>query len=408
MSINLASTSSSPANTQHSDPGPTPSILEDVISGLIEPRSDAPGEYKPTLIANRPGGLTMREEIGNSLATSDSFDISVAFVSAEAVLSLFEDFRSHHETATRAGTLITSTKNHFNDPRAFWELLHLQNTTGVDVRVWEGSRNASVAAMAQGQPFHPKGYIFSRRMKDGTPYYDLYVGSSNLTGAALTTQREWNLKVSSLADGELVGQFQDEIDSQVADSVPLTEEWIKQYEEDFKKYAPPRHEILQSFEGHDIQPNAMQQEALANLKKLREQGEHRAIIVSATGTGKTYLSAFDVRECQPKRMLYIAQQQMILQTAMNSYQKVLGCDESELGLYSGTSKQQDRRYVFATVQTMRQPEVLAQFKSDEFDYVLVDEVHHAGAEGYQRVINHFGLSLFGVGEWVGGVVVLVG
>ena len=72
-----------------------------------------------------------------------------------------------------------------------------------------------------------------------------------------------------------------------------------------------------------------------------------------------------------KRMLYIAQQQMILQTAMNSYQKVLGCDESELGLYSGTSKQQDRRYVFATVQTMRQPEVLAQFKSDEFDYVLV-------------------------------------
>lgn len=389
MSINLASTSSSPANTQHSDPGPTPSILEDVISGLIEPRSDAPGEYKPTLIANRPGGLTMREEIGNSLATSDSFDISVAFVSAEAVLSLFEDFRSHHETATRAGTLITSTKNHFNDPRAFWELLHLQNTTGVDVRVWEGSRNSSVAAMAQGQPFHPKGYIFSRRMKDGTPYYDLYVGSSNLTGAALTTQREWNLKVSSLADGELVGQFQDEIDSQVADSVPLTEEWIKQYEEDFKKYAPPRHEILQSFEGHDIQPNAMQQEALANLKKLREQGEHRAIIVSATGTGKTYLSAFDVRECQPKRMLYIAQQQMILQTAMNSYQKVLGCDESELGLYSGTSKQQDRRYVFATVQTMRQPEVLAQFKSDEFDYVLVDEVHHAGAEGYQRVINHF-------------------
>ena len=83
MSINLVSTSDSPANTQHHDSDPTPSILEDVISGLIEPRSDAPGEYKPTLIANRPGGLTMREEIGNSLATSDSFDISVAFVSAD-------------------------------------------------------------------------------------------------------------------------------------------------------------------------------------------------------------------------------------------------------------------------------------------------------------------------------------
>lgn len=151
MSINLASTSSSPANTQHSDPGPTPSILEDVISGLIEPRSDAPGEYKPTLIANRPGGLTMREEIGNSLATSDSFDISVAFVSAEAVLSLFEDFRSHHETATRAGTLITSTKNHFNDPRAFWGAAGIFRTPlAVDVRVWEA-------------PAMPRGRNGSRR-----------------------------------------------------------------------------------------------------------------------------------------------------------------------------------------------------------------------------------------------------
>ena len=92
----------------------------------------------------------------------------------------------------------------------------------------------------------------------------------------------------------------------------------------------------------------MQKEALASLKKLREQGEHRAIIVSATGTGKTYLSAFDVREYRPRRMLYIAQQQMILKAAMKSYQKVLGCPQSELGLYTGTSKQQDRRYVFAT------------------------------------------------------------
>ena len=183
--------------------------------------------------------------------------------------------------------------------------------------------------------------------------------------------------------------MRDEIDSQIADSKPLTEEWIKQYEDDFKKYAPPRRDILKSLEGREIQPNAMQKEALASLKKLREQGEHRAIIVSATGTGKTYLSAFDVREYRPRRMLYIAQQQMILKAAMKSYQKVLGCPQSELGLYTGTSKQQDRRYVFATVQTMRQPEALAQFASDEFDYVLVDEVHHAGAEGYQRVINHF-------------------
>ena len=368
----------------------TQSVLEGVTAGLIASKPDAPITYKPTLISNRPGSrLTMHDQLSDELTACDSFDISVAFVSTGAIQSLLQSFIDHHASAPqRPSRLITSTKNHFNDPHAFWELLHLKSTADIDVRIWESSGNDS-ATSSQGQPFHPKGYVFARRMRNGIPYYDLYVGSSNLTGAALSTQREWNLKISSLADGELVQQVREEIDSQVADSVPLTEEWIKQYEEDFKKYAPPRKEILKSLESRDIQPNAMQREALANLKKLREQGEHRAIIVSATGTGKTYLSAFDVRAYKPKRMLYIAQQQMILDAAMKSYQKVLGCDESELGLYSGTSKQQDRKYVFATVQTLSKAESLAQFDSDEFDYVLVDEVHHAGAASYQRIIDHF-------------------
>lgn len=411
-----------PAHDASYDSG-TQSILEDVVSGLIESRKDAPGAYAPALISNRPDGLTMDGELRRELATSDSFDMSVAFVSSEAILSLFEDFRSHRVNAnartaasanaaqpqshgatsrnTTPSRIITSTKNHFNDPKAFWELLHLGRTADIDVRIWaehndsdesgdSGTPSRLTAGNPQGQPFHPKGYVFARHMQDGRPYYDLYVGSSNLTTFALSRQREWNLKVSSLADGTLVDQFRQEIDSQVRDSVPLTEEWIRQYEEDFKRYAPPRRTILESLERRrDIQPNAMQREALANLKALRKQGEHRAIIVSATGTGKTYLSAFDVRDYRPRRMLYIAQQQQILTRAMESYQKVLGCPSEDLGLYTGTSKQHDRRYVFATVQTMRQSQVLAQFASDEFDYVLVDEVHHAGADGYQKVIDHF-------------------
>lgn len=368
---------------------PASPMLESIISGLIEARADAPEPYKPMLISNRRGGRTMHTEISEALNNSNSFDISVAFVSADAVLSLLEDFRTHHANASQQqrNRLITSTKGYFNDPSAFRQLLHLHDIADVDVRIWKGSDASSTTT--QGQPFHPKGYVFARQMRNGTPYYELFVGSSNFTSAALNTQREWNLKVSSLADGELVKEVQNEIDSQINDSIPLTEEWIKQYEEDFKKYAPPRREILASLEGQEIKPNAMQQEALENLKKLRQQGEHRAVIISATGTGKTYLSAFDVRECKPRRMLYIAQQEMILKAAMKSYQKVLGCAKSELGLYSGSSKQQDRRYVFATVQTLSKAKSLAQFSSDAFDYILVDEVHHAGAESYRRVIEHF-------------------
>lgn len=373
------------------------SVLDDVIAGLIGPKPESSGMYRPMLIVNRPEGLTMGEALSEEIASCDAFDMSVAFVSAGAVLTLFEDFRSHgRRTSSEHGTgapsrLITSTKNFFNDPKAFWELLHLRDVAGVDVRVWNGgaSEGADADESIREQPFHPKGYVFARRMRDGRPYYNLYVGSSNLTSTALGVQREWNLRVSSLDEGDLVEQFREELDSQLSDSEPLTEEWIRRYEEDFRHYAPPRRELLRERESRTIEPNAMQREALRSLADLRRQGEHRAIIISATGTGKTYLSAFDVRAAKPRRMLYIAQQQQILTKAMESFRRVLGCDESETGLFSGNSKQHDRRYVFATVQTMRNPEVLAQFASDEFDYVLIDEAHHAGAEGYRKVIDHF-------------------
>lgn len=133
----------------------------------------------------------------------------------------------------------------------------------------------------------------------------------------------------------------------------------------------------------------MQVETLMNLAQLRRQGESRAIIISATGTGKTYLSAFDVRQVKPNRMLYIAQQEQILRKAEESFQKVLGCPDSEFGLFSGTSKESDRKYVFATVQTMSRPEVLAQFGANDFDYILVYEVHHAAADSHKRIIDHF-------------------
>ncbi|RSX51678.1 DUF3427 domain-containing protein [Bifidobacterium samirii] len=379
------------------------SVLEDLVAGFIQPNRETPGAYAPTLIANGDGN-TMHAALSHELETSESFDMSVAFVNAGAVKALLQSFRNHRDAHENSAPsrIITSTKNYFNDPNTFRELLRLQDTTGVEVRIW-GERDAigddssadapasraSAHATRQGHPFHPKGYVFARRMPDGTPYYDLYVGSSNLTMAALTTQREWNLKVSSMADGGLISQVRRELDSQIEHSAPLTDDWIRRYEEDFKRYAPPREEILAARDRQRIEPNAMQREALANLQALRDAGERRAIIVSATGTGKTYLAAFDVRACRPKRMLYVAQQQQILTAAMASFQRVLGCADDELGLYSGTSRQQDRRYVFATVQTLRQPGALDQFAADDFDYVLIDEAHHAGADSYQRILDHF-------------------
>lgn len=133
----------------------------------------------------------------------------------------------------------------------------------------------------------------------------------------------------------------------------------------------------------------MQQEALLNLSTLREQNESRAIIISATGTGKTYLSAFDVRAAHPHRMLYIAHQEQILKSARRSYKKVLSLEDKDLGLLTGTSKQNDRRFIFSTVQTMSNEQTLRQFRPDDFDYIIIDEVHHAAATSYKKIIDYF-------------------
>ena len=233
-------------------------------------------------------------------------------------------------------------------------------------------------------------------MEEGRAYYNLYDGSSNLTSFALQNQREWNLRVSSTSEAQLIQQVKEELADQVRQSVPLTDEWLAQYEEEFKNYAPPRAQILQQARAAKIEPNAMQRDALASIRQLRDEGQRRAIVISATGTGKTYLSAFDVREFHPKRMLYVANRDTILKAARESYQRVLGCDEAELGLLTGSSKQHDAKYVFASVDTLRR-HMEEWYEPDDFDYVLIDEAHHSGANNYRSVIDYFSEARFMLG-----------
>lgn len=368
------------------------SLIDALLSGFINKNDNADAAYEPMLIANHDG-RTMERAIKDELQRSQDFDMSVAFVSQGALQALkqyFLDFADNNNHQT--GRIITSTFNYFNSPKAFKELLKLQEETGITVQVWQpeqSGQHVDGAAVTADYPYHPKGYVF-RHAQGDEPLYSTYIGSSNLTINALNVNREWNLKVAATNSSGLAEQLSDEIESQISESKPLTDAWLKLYEEDFKKYAPPKQPKRQRPEQSQIiQPNAMQVEALMNLAQLRRQGESRAIIISATGTGKTYLSAFDVRQVKPNRMLYIAQQEQILRKAEESFQKVLGCPDSELGLFSGTSKESDRKYVFATVQTMSRPEVLTQFGANDFDYILVDEVHHAAADSYKRIIDHF-------------------
>lgn len=372
------------------------SIIDGVMSGLIRQNDIAEERFVPKLISNQPGS-TMGDAIREELKGSESFDISVAFVSENALKSMYQAFVDHAKKSRKRNRIITSTKNYFNSPKAFKELMKLQRDANVEVLIWEhGDSGESGGTIAQDQPFHPKGYLFTRRMEEGRAYYNLYVGSSNLTSFALQNQREWNLRVSSTSEAQLIQQVKEELADQVRQSVPLTDEWLAQYEEEFKNYAPPRAQILQQARAAKIEPNAMQRDALASIRQLRDEGQRRAIVISATGTGKTYLSAFDVREFHPKRMLYVANRDTILKAARESYQRVLGCDEAELGLLTGSSKQHDAKYVFASVDTLRR-HMEEWYEPDDFDYVLIDEAHHSGANNYRSVIDYFSEARFMLG-----------
>jgi superfamily II DNA or RNA helicase len=137
-----------------------------------------------------------------------------------------------------------------------------------------------------------------------------------------------------------------------------------------------------------ITPNSMQKEALANLKKLREDGKYKALLISATGTGKTYLSAFDAKEFNPKRLLFVVHRANIAQAAMETFIRVFGIQKA-MGFYSGSRKEVEKDFIFSTIQTISRDEHLNVFPKDHFDYIIIDESHRAGADSYQKIVNYF-------------------
>ncbi|KRD35831.1 restriction endonuclease subunit R [Oerskovia sp. Root918] len=355
----------------------------------------APRSHNPRIVLNDDGSTVLRA-IRAEVRRCRSFIFSVAFVSPGAIALLKQDLVEFEGV----GRIVTSDYLGFNSPEAFAELSNLQRL-GIDVRLHN----------AEG--FHPKGYIFEH---DNA--VTAMVGSSNLTPSALLKNHEWNLKVSAAPDSDLAAQLRDLTGRQIADSVPITAEWIEQYALTYVRPSgrqprtprdiatllptatpdPVRPLLFPSAPALDptvpadeprVHPNKMQQAALDALALVRESGEKRAIVISATGTGKTILSALDVRAISPRRLLFVVHREQILDRTIQEYRKVLGGERCDYGKLTGSSKDFGARYLFATVQTLAQPDVLAQFAADVFDYVIIDEAHRAGSVTHQRVIAHF-------------------
>lgn len=324
--------------------------------------------FNPSLIFNNEEH-TMLAAIRDELRRCNHFTFSVAFISSSALAMLKQELLNYQGT----GRIITSNYLDFNEPEVFEELLQLDR---VEVLVHNDQKAG----------FHAKGYVFHH--DDGIT---AIVGSSNLTEKALNCNHEWNLKFSAFPDGDIAVQLSDAIVKQAKSTVPLTREWISNYEANRKVRAlvpaPLANEPLPA-EG-TIVPNSMQVEALLEIAKVKESGENRALIISATGTGKTILAALAAREAQPKKMLFVVHREQILSKAMTEFQRVMGGSPNDYGRIVGKQDESDRKYVFATVQSLSRDSVLKDLAPDLFDYIIVDEVHRIGASSYQRIVNHF-------------------
>lgn len=285
---------------------------------------------------------------------------------------------------------------YITQPKGLKELLSIDDR--IQVRLWKSN----------GISFHPKAYLFQSENQEY-----LFIGSSNLSRSALNHGVEWNLSVSGEKDvfDEALTEFLNIFLSQ--QTVGLNVERVKQYEQEYKEYHQSNLNLAKTWtkaeeldimltidpqtkegtnEVHEhreeygaIQPRFAQIEALEELQKTVEEEYNKALVVMATGLGKTYLAGFFAQSFT--RVLFIAHREEILYQARDSFQKIM--PDKRYGIYNGKQKEAEADMVFASIYTLSLSKHIERFKRDEFDLIIIDEFHHAAANTYQRVLDYF-------------------
>lgn len=338
-------------------------LMDSMRTSLIDSNIESVLSYQHKLISNKEEKIVslIRRELENC----DEFIISVAFVTLGGVTMILEQLKDLEARGVK-GKILTGDYLTFTQPKALKKLLEFKN---IELKVLSDEK------------FHAKGYFFRKG-----DIWTMIVGSSNLTQTALTVNFEWNLKINSLKDGkiatEILNNFYD-----VFNKIPaLDMDSLLEYERVYnlsKEYTKKKKQEIREYK--EITPNIMQKQALENLNNLRNY-ERKGLLISATGTGKTYLSAFDVRNANPKRVLFIAHRKTILQKAKETYENILR--DKKIVIY-GEEDIDEADIIFAMIQTLSKENHMTKFSPNYFDYIVVDEVHHGGAKSYQSVLNYF-------------------
>jgi superfamily II DNA or RNA helicase/HKD family nuclease len=342
-------------------------------TGFVDKANYSDPSLWPSLLTNDPdSGKKVLSSLISELRNCQEYWIFVSFITTSGVASLLNTLEELEHKNVK-GCILVSTYLNFSQPEAIKRIKRFKN---IDIRV--SSSNA----------FHSKGFLFRKNN-----LYRLIIGSSNLTQSALSTNKEWNLKVVATSESEIIRQTLLEFNNEFKNGIITDDSFISAYTKQwlFQREIGRINQEIDSIESkigiRQITPNKMQLVALKNLSEIRDNGQTKALIISATGTGKTFLSAFDVKQFNPKRLLFIVHRFNIAESAMKSFKKIMPMRTA--GLYSGMERNDQADFIFSTIQTISKKEHLNKFNPDHFDYIIVDETHRVAGETYNSALEYF-------------------
>jgi len=319
-----------------------------------------------------------------SMRKAARIDIIVSFLMESGVRMILKDLREALDRGVQV-RILTGNYLGITQPSALY-LIKREFGDCIDLRFYN----------EKGRSFHPKAYIFHFEN-----HGEIYIGSSNISKSALTSGIEWNYRFSSLSDGKNFTLFYDTfMDLFTNHSIVIDDRELLYYSKnwhkpavakDLARYDNAEEMVEEKAEAADIkdfyQPRGAQIEALYALENSRAEGAVKGLVQAATGIGKTYLAAFD--SAPYKRVLFVAHREEILQQAAVSFRNVR--QSEDYGFFDRNHKETDRAIVFASVATLGREEYLREeyFPADYFDYLVIDEFHHAVNDQYQRIVKYF-------------------
>ncbi len=320
--------------------------------------------------------------LSSSINQASEVDLAVAFVKTTGLRLLLPDLQSalrgDKELNRQPARMRVLTSDYLDvtDTEAL-RLLMLLQAQGAQVKVYQSA----------GSSFHLKAYLFAQLNNQSVLSGTAFIGSSNISRQALTNGLEWNYRIDYPGDnGYLEARSRFEELFAHPRCVSLTDEWIAQY--DARRVPLPMAVAPGSLE-QDAPPvpTSVQIEALFALKATRDEGFRRGLVVLATGLGKTWLAAFDAKQLGARRVLFVAHREEILNQAAETFLRIR--PDARVGFYAGQTRDSEADILCASVQTLGKEAHLERYSPEHFDYIVVDEFHHAAAPIYRRLLAYF-------------------